>query len=36
MITPYVFSTGSGPGSPREQLAWDGGCDRIKNLFSAP
>ncbi|HEV2904563.1 MAG TPA: DUF3536 domain-containing protein, partial [Pyrinomonadaceae bacterium] len=24
-------STGSGPGSPRGQPAWGGGCDRIKN-----
>ena len=22
-------STESGPGSPREQLAWGGGCDRV-------
>jgi len=29
MIAPRV-RTGSGPGSPRGQPAWGGGCDRIK------
>jgi len=24
------YRTGSGPGSPRGQPAWGGGCDRIK------
>ena len=25
----YEVSTGSGPGSPRGQPAWGGGCDRV-------
>jgi 4-hydroxybenzoyl-CoA reductase subunit beta len=27
--------TGSGPGSPREQLAWGGGCDRVATVEEA-
>jgi glycine dehydrogenase subunit 2 len=27
---PRIVRTGSGPGSPREQLAWGGGCDRVQ------
>jgi glycine dehydrogenase subunit 2 len=27
---PRIIRTGSGPGSPREQLAWGGGCDRVQ------
>src|SRR5439155_840368 len=30
----YEVSTGSGPGSPRAQPAWGGGCDRVDLLPS--
>ncbi len=38
--TPYngewvdEYRTGSGPGSPRGQPAWGGGCDRSSTQFS--